>query len=75
MSAESAGDDTVLIGPVQDQSALFGVLAQIEALGLELIDVRRTRLDPSPPNAESPLSGEDASPGPTRPSPQDDHPA
>jgi len=33
---------TVLIGALQDQAALFGVLAQIEALGLELLDVRRT---------------------------------
>jgi len=33
---------TVLIGALPDQAALFGVLAQIEALGLELLDVRRT---------------------------------
>jgi len=33
--------ETVLTGTLQDQAALFGVLAQIEALGLELLDVRR----------------------------------
>jgi hypothetical protein len=33
--------DTVLIGDLPDQAALFGVLAQIEAVGLELLDVRR----------------------------------
>jgi len=33
--------ETVLIGALPDQAALFGVLAQIEALGLELLDVRR----------------------------------
>ena len=33
--------ETVLVGDLPDQAALFGVLAQIEALGLELLDVRR----------------------------------
>ncbi len=34
--------DTVLAGALADQAALHGVLAQIEALGLELIEVRRS---------------------------------
>jgi hypothetical protein len=33
--------NTVLRGSVPDQAALFGILARIQALGLELIDVRR----------------------------------
>jgi len=33
----------VLTGPLRDQAALFGVLGLIEALGLELLEVRRTR--------------------------------
>ena len=33
--------DTVLVGRLADQPALHGVLAQIEGLGLELIEVRR----------------------------------
>jgi hypothetical protein len=33
----------VLTGPPPDQAALFGVLSHIEALGLELLEVRRTR--------------------------------
>ena len=33
--------DTVLAGPLPDQAALHGVLAQIEALGLELLEIRR----------------------------------
>jgi hypothetical protein len=41
MRAQVRGDDTVLSGEVADQAALFGVLAQIEALGLELIAVHR----------------------------------
>ena len=35
------GGDTVLTGVLADQSALYGVLAEAEALGLELIEVRR----------------------------------
>ena len=35
------GDDTLLSGALVDQSALHGVLAQLESLGLELLEVRR----------------------------------
>ena len=41
LQARTRGDDTVLTGVFADQAALYGVLAEIEALGLELIDVRR----------------------------------
>ena len=41
LSAETHGAETVLAGALPDQAALYGVLAQIEALGLELIEVRR----------------------------------
>jgi hypothetical protein len=41
LSAEAQGAETVLTGALGDQAALYGVLAQIEALGLELIEVRR----------------------------------
>lgn len=33
--------DTVLVGQLADQPALHGVLAEIEALGLELVEVWR----------------------------------
>jgi hypothetical protein len=33
--------DTLLVGRLPDQSALHGVLGQIESLGLELLEVRR----------------------------------
>jgi hypothetical protein len=39
--AEARDGDTLLRGAVADQAALYGVLAQIEALGLELLEVRR----------------------------------
>jgi hypothetical protein len=35
------GQDTLLTGALADQAALHGALARIEALGLELIEVRR----------------------------------
>jgi hypothetical protein len=41
LQARPDGDDTVLAGVLADQAALYGVLAEIEALGLELIEVRR----------------------------------
>ena len=41
LRAEGSGPDTLLTGAVQDQAALHGVLAQIEGLGLELLEVRR----------------------------------
>jgi hypothetical protein len=43
LRARADGTDTVLTGPLPDQAALHGVLAQIEALGLELLELRRTR--------------------------------
>jgi hypothetical protein len=41
LCAHIQGGDTVLTGPLADQAALYGVLARIEALGLELLEVRR----------------------------------
>jgi hypothetical protein len=41
LQARASGADTVLIGPLPDRAALHGVLAEIEALGLELLEVRR----------------------------------
>ena len=43
LHGEAQGGDTVLSGELPDQAALFGVLAAIEALGLELLEVRRVR--------------------------------
>ena len=41
MVSELKGSETVLTGVLEDRAALFGVLAQIEALGLDLLEVRR----------------------------------
>ncbi len=43
LRARADGTETVLSGPLADQAALHGVLGQIEALGLELLELRRTR--------------------------------
>ena len=60
LHAETRGKDTLLTGAVADQAALFGVLTQVEALGLELVEIRRRespgRVTPPHPgtrNAES----------------------
>jgi hypothetical protein len=57
MAHELKDSETVLTGQLEDRSALFGVLAQIEGLGLELLEVRQLRASP-----RSPESGDDRSP-------------
>jgi hypothetical protein len=56
LAGRRQGAQTVLTG-VLDRSALYGVLAQVEALGLDLLEVRQL------PPGESPGSGDDHSPG------------
>jgi hypothetical protein len=51
LQARTRGDATMLTGVLADQAALYGVLAEIEALGLELIEVRR--LPPHRPEERS----------------------
>jgi hypothetical protein len=51
LTAKSSRGQTVLCGGIVDQAALYGVLERIEALGLELLDVRRA---PSPKTQEVP---------------------
>ena len=41
LRAQAQGTETVLTGRLADQAALYGLLAQFEALGLELLEVRR----------------------------------
>jgi hypothetical protein len=47
LQARASGGDTVLTGPLPDRAALHGVLAQIEALGLELLELRQIRAKPT----------------------------
>lgn len=50
------GADTVLTG-LLDRSALYGVLAEAEALGLDLVEIRQLT-----PRGRSPESGDSRSP-------------
>ena len=56
MAPHHHGAHTVLTG-LLDRSALYGVLAEIEALGLDLLEVRQLTRD-----RESPGSGDSCSP-------------
>jgi hypothetical protein len=49
MASELEGSETVLTGLLEDRSALFGVLAHIEALGLELLELQQVRPRPTSP--------------------------
>jgi hypothetical protein len=46
MVPELKGSETVLTGLLQDRSAVFGAVAQIDALGLELLELRQIRARP-----------------------------
>ena len=56
VSPNTVGTHTVLTG-LLDRSALYGVLAEIEALGLDLLEVRQLT-----PDRKSPGSGDNRSP-------------
>jgi hypothetical protein len=46
MVSEVDGSETVLTGWLEDRSAVFGVVAQVEALGLDLLELRQIRPPP-----------------------------
>ena len=61
LAATRSGQDTLLIGSLADRCALYGVIHQLEALGLQLLEIRRPpRSDPGRP-ARSRDPGEDDS--------------
>ena len=41
LAASRSGQDTLLTGSLPDQSAVYGVIHQLEALGLQLQEIRR----------------------------------
>lgn len=51
MMPQRHGADTVLTG-LLDRSALYGVLAEIDALGLDLLEVRLLELEPGSPEPD-----------------------
>ena len=52
MVSECKDRETVLTGLLADRSALFGVIAQIEALGLDLLELREVRARPRSPGSD-----------------------
>lgn len=42
-AASRSGHDTLLRGSIPDQSALYGVIHQLEALGLQLLEIHRPK--------------------------------
>jgi len=46
--------ETVLAGPIEDAAALHGLLRRIEALGLELVEVRQAVIEPPATDDETP---------------------
>jgi hypothetical protein len=55
MASQRRGGDTILTG--LDRSALYGVLAEIEAIGLDLLELRQLM-----PKRKSPGQGDNRSP-------------
>ena len=41
LTATRSGPDTLLTGAIPDQSALYGVIHHLEALGLQLLEINR----------------------------------
>jgi len=68
LRARTQGNDTVLSGSLVDRAALYGVLAIIETLGLELVELRQvasSELVSRMVRAGEPeVSGEDQAPPP-----------
>jgi len=52
LTATPSGHDTLLTGSLPDQSALYGVINQLEALGLQLLEIRRPKPDGAAPSGQ-----------------------
>jgi hypothetical protein len=55
LTASRNGHDTLLTGTLPDQSALYGVIHQLEALGLQLLEIREIR---RPDCSDAPTTGQ-----------------
>jgi predicted AlkP superfamily pyrophosphatase or phosphodiesterase len=49
LTSQHLGTETVLTGLLPDSAALYGVLAELEALGLDLLEVRKVPPRQRPP--------------------------
>jgi hypothetical protein len=55
--AKERGSETILAGQLPDCAALYGIIARLESLGLELLEVRRVTPGPSGREAGGPATG------------------
>ena len=46
--------ETVVHGPIRDQAALQGLLARLEAFGIQVLEIRRLRAGVASPEKEQP---------------------
>ena len=46
--------ETVVHGPIRDQAALQGLLARLEAFGIQVLEIRRLRAGDASPKKEQP---------------------
>jgi hypothetical protein len=44
--------ETVLHGPIRDQAALNGLLARLEAFGVQVLEIRRLHAQQDPPSPD-----------------------
>jgi hypothetical protein len=51
LTANRSGRDTLLIGSLPDQCALYGVIHELEALGLQLLEIRSLPISDSGPES------------------------
>jgi hypothetical protein len=63
LTATRGGQDTLLTGSIPDQSALYGVIHQLETLGLQLLEVRQAATGDVRGHAQSHHQCEDDSSG------------
>jgi hypothetical protein len=62
LEARATAGDTLLVGRLADRAALYGFIARIEALGLELVELQRLPHRPATDGA-CPQCGRDADAG------------
>ena len=67
LTASRRGRDTLLIGSLPDQCALYGVIHELEALGLQLLEIRSLRISDSGPESSLPPEPPGAAPSTSRP--------
>jgi hypothetical protein len=63
LTASRSGPDTLLIGSLPDQSALYGVIHELEALGLQLLEIRSLPISDSGPKSSERRDAGSSGPG------------